>query len=140
MLSQIISSSLLLFESLTGFRLVNLARQVVQCDPDACVLVVEAELRSALGNSMPPKPTLSDIVSVSLLRDAASSTLLGGGFIRTGESPCYEIITGASRIVDATCHLVEYYEINDGSIQLHLDRRPPDGIGKAEPSFVADLL
>jgi predicted naringenin-chalcone synthase len=140
MLTYIISSPLLLFESLTGFRLVNLARQVVQGDPDARVLVVEAELRSALGNSMPLKPTRSDIVSVSLFRDAASSAVLGGGFICAGESPCYEIVAGASRIVDATRHLVDYYEMDDGSIRLHLDRRLPDGIGEAEPDFVADLL
>eukprot|EP00751_Fragilariopsis_kerguelensis_P000392 CAMPEP_0170825362 /NCGR_PEP_ID=MMETSP0733-20121128/45899_1 /TAXON_ID=186038 /ORGANISM="Fragilariopsis kerguelensis, Strain L26-C5" /LENGTH=855 /DNA_ID=CAMNT_0011188877 /DNA_START=177 /DNA_END=2741 /DNA_ORIENTATION=+ len=124
---------------LTGFRLVNLARQVVQGNPEARALVVAADLRSALGNSLPPKPTREDIVSISLFRDAASSVVVGAS-IRTEESPCYEIVTGASRIVDGTSHLVDYYEADDGSIRLHLGRKLPESVGKAEPDFVASIL
>merc|ERR1740139_667329 len=42
---------------LTGFRLLNLAQQVAQGTPGARILVLEGELRSALGNSLPAVAT-----------------------------------------------------------------------------------
>lgn len=119
----------------------NLARQVVQGDPDARVLIIEGDLRSALGNSMPKNPTRGDIVSVCLFRDASSSAVVGGASnLHPGEEPCYEIVTGSSRIVNETRHLVNYVEKDDGSICLHLDKKLPDHVGLAEPEFVGDLL
>lgn len=139
--------------SLTGFRLLNLARQVSQGDRKARILVIAADLRSALGNSMPENPSREDIVAVSLFRDAASAAVVGGsgeveddectvnnGSIGQECQPCYEIVTGASRIVNGTHHLVDYFETDDGAIRLHLDKHLPDHIGKAEPDFVAHLL
>ena len=142
--------------SLTGFRLLNLARQVAKGDQNARILVISADLRSALGNSMPENPSREDIVAVSLFRDGASAAVVGGvggvedneftinngnGSIQRNEcQPCYEMVAGASRIVDGTHHLVDYFEENDGAIRLHLDRHLPDHIGKAEPDFVAHLL
>lgn len=121
----------------------NLARQVSLSDPKARILVVAADLRSALGNSMPSKPTREDIVSVSLFRDAASAAIVGGkthNVSHSTESPCYEIVTGLSRIVEDTDHLVDYYETNEGAIRLFLDRDLPEEIGKAESAFVSTLL
>ena len=123
-----------------------------QGDPNARILVISADLRSALGNSMPGNPTREDIVAVSLFRDAASAAVVGGccavekdeyydvGSSRRECRPCYEIVTGASRIVDGTDHLVDYFETNVGDICLHLDKQLPDHIGKSEPDFVAHLL
>uniref|UniRef100_A0A7S1Y785 FAD-binding domain-containing protein n=1 Tax=Grammatophora oceanica TaxID=210454 RepID=A0A7S1Y785_9STRA len=126
---------------LTGFRLLNLARQVVQADTKARVLVIAADLRSAIGNSLPDKPTRTDIVSAALFRDAASSAVVGkADLLRDGEHPCYEIITGLSRVTKETHHLVMYSEANDGVIRLHLDRKLPDHIGMVEPDFVGTLL
>jgi len=126
---------------LTGFRLLNLARQVAESDKEARILVIAADLRSALGNSLPSKPTAKDIVSVALFRDAASSAIVGSGAaLLPGESPCYEMLAGASRIVEESTHLVDYKENDDGSIGLHLSRDLPVAIGKHEPSFVAGLL
>jgi len=128
---------------LTGFRLLNLARQVSLSDPKARILVVAADLRSALGNSMPSKPTREDIVSVSLFRDAASAAVVGGqshNYSRSSERPCYEIVTGLSRIVEGTDHLVDYHETNEGAIRLFLHRDLPENIGKSEPGFVSTLL
>ena len=103
--------------------------------------MIEADLRSALGNSLPKNPSRSDIVSVCLFRDAASSAVVGGSScLGPQEEPCYEIITGASRIVDETSHLVRYFETDDGSIRLHLDKKLPDHVALAEPEFCADLL
>jgi len=103
--------------------------------------VIAADLRSALGNSLPSKPTAKDIVSVALFRDAASSAIVGSGAaLLPGESPCYEMLAGASRIVEESTHLVDYKENDDGSIGLHLSRDLPVAIGKHEPSFVAGLL
>lgn len=120
----------------------NLARQVVSSDPNARVLVIEADLRSALGNSMPKNPTRADIVSVCLFRDAASSAVVGSSInLHSHEDdPCYEIVTGASRIVDQTRNLVNYFETDDGSVCLHLEKQLPMFIGQAEPKFVQDLL
>ena len=124
----------------------NLARQVSAGDKDARILVISADLRSALGNSMPDNPTREDIVAVSLFRDAASTTIVGrGGGFRDNEEnsencPRYEIVTGASRIVEDTEFLVNYHETNEGAIRLHLDKQLPEFIGKAEPDFVASLL
>ncbi len=137
--------------SLTGFRLLNLARQITQGDRNARILVISADLRSALGNSMPDYPSREDIVAISLFRDAASAAVVGGrgrveeddesnGSIRQECQPCYEIIAGASRIVHGTHHLVDYFETNDGAIRLHLDKELPDHIGKAESEFVAHLV
>ena len=119
----------------------NLARQVARGDPNARILVIEADLRSALGNSMPKNPTRADIVSVCLFRDASSSAVVGGASsLNPQEEPCYEIVTGSSRIVNDTRHLVNYVEQDDGSIHLHLDKKLPDHVGLAEPEFVGDLL
>ena len=127
--------------SLTGFRLLNLARQVTQADPDARVLIIEGELRSALGNSLPKNPTRQDIVSVCLFRDAASSAVVGSSLNLAGSEPsCYEIVTGASQIVDRTSHLVKYFETDDSSICLQLDKELPHHIGLAETEFVANLI
>lgn len=126
---------------LTGFRLLNLAAQVAKGNPDARILVVSADLRSAIGNSLPSSPTRADIVSIALFRDAASAAVVGSSSVlRPEEQPVYEIIAGASRIVEGTSHLVKYYEEDDGAIRLLLDRKLPDYVGLAEPSFVASLL
>ena len=94
---------------------------------------------------MPDNPSREDIVAVSLFRDAASAVVVGGSGgveddIRQECQPCYEIVTGASQIVQDTHHLVDYFETNDGAIRLHLDKHLPEHIGKAEPDFVAHLL
>jgi len=126
---------------LTGFRLLNLARQVAAAQPHARILVIAADLRSALGNALPEKATKEDIVSVALFRDAASSCVVGGsGALTSNEMPIYECITGLSRIIDDTSHLVDYHEETDGSIRLHLSRDLPIAIGAAEPAFVGRIL
>lgn len=51
---------------LTGFRLLNLARQVAAASPHARILVIAADLRSALGNALPEKASREDIVSVAV--------------------------------------------------------------------------
>ena len=100
---------------------------------------------------MPDDPSRKDIVAVSLFRDAASAAVVGGcevedeynllnGSNRKESQPCYEIVTGASQIVNGTHNLVDYFETNDGAIRLHLDKELPDFIGKAEPDFVTHLL
>ena len=96
---------------------------------------------------MPDNPSRADIVAVSLFRDAASAAVVGGrenictaNNISQECQPCYEIVTGASRIVEGTHHLVEYFETNEGAVRLHLDKKLPDYIGKAESDFVAHLL
>eukprot|EP00581_Thalassiosira_minuscula_P018801 CAMPEP_0183717160 /NCGR_PEP_ID=MMETSP0737-20130205/10847_1 /TAXON_ID=385413 /ORGANISM="Thalassiosira miniscula, Strain CCMP1093" /LENGTH=918 /DNA_ID=CAMNT_0025946547 /DNA_START=104 /DNA_END=2857 /DNA_ORIENTATION=- len=133
---------------LTGFRLLNLARQVALGDPEARILVVAGDLRSALGNCMPSNPTKADIVAVSLFRDGASAAVVGG-YSGNNPSPTaspnstrprYEIVTGLSRIIEGTSHLVDYYETNEGAIRLNLDKRLPENVGKVEPDFVSTLL
>ena len=96
---------------------------------------------------MPDNPSRADIVAVPLFRDAASAAVVGGrenictaNNISQECQPCYEIVTGASQIVEGTHHLVEYFETNEGAVRLHLDKKLPDYIGKAEPDFVAHLL
>jgi len=103
---------------LTGFRLLNLARQVASTEKDARILVIEGDLRSALGNSMPNVASKQDVVSVSLFRDASSSAVVANASqLRPAEVPLYEMIAGMSRIVADTHDLVNYIERDDGVCQ-----------------------
>ena len=125
---------------LTGFRLLNIGRQLALASPGSRILVVSADLRSALGNAMPQKAQRADIVSVALFRDGASACVLGDGGVHADETAHYEVITGRSRIVPDTRGLVDYQEEDGGSIHLHIDKKLPDAIGRAEPAFVETLL
>ena len=135
---------------LSGFRLLNVARQIVMGDRSARVLVVSADLRSALGNSMPKREmTREEIVSVCLFRDAASSAIVGGCIPQQQpiilqqqqrQPAGYEIICGLSRILDDSHDMVNYFEGDDGSIVLQLNKHLPERIAKAEPDFVSQLL
>ena len=124
---------------LTGFRLMKTARQLVLADPGAKVLVVEGELRSLLGNSLPEHATRADIVTACLFRDAASAALVAGNRSH-GRNPCFQIIDGQSLIVPETQHLAAYREQESGAVCLHLDKGLPAAVGKAEPEFLASLL
>lgn len=105
------------------------------------MLALLSLLSRAPGNSMPAKATRKDIVSVALFRDSASSAVVAGsGALAAFEAPCYEMVAGASQVVDGTHHLVSYVEGDRSEIRLHLARDLPDEIGKAEPAFVAHLL
>ena len=89
---------------------------------------------------MPQKAQRADIVSVALFRDGASACVLGDGGVHADETAHYEVITGRSRIVPDTRGLVDYKEEDGGSIHLHIDKKLPDAIGRAEPAFVETLL
>ena len=121
---------------LTGFRLVNMARQLVLVDPNAKVLIVEGELRSLLGNSLPEHTTRPDIVSACLFRDAASAAVVAGD----PNHGYFQIVDGRSMIVPETQHLAAYQEQESGAVRLHLDRSLPAAVGQAEPEFLASLL
>ena len=124
---------------LTGFRLLNLARETCISNPNARILVVAADLRSALGNLLPPRVERADIVSVALFRDAGSAAVVGGR-ARHGESPAFEMMAGASRIVPDSLDNVDYNELDGGFLKLHLSKQLPITVASAEPAFVADLL
>lgn len=123
----------------TGFRLLNLAEEAAFGRPKTRILVIEAELRSLIGNSLPDEMTRSDIVSAALFRDAASASVVGSA-PRRNETVAYNILGGTSRIVENTEHLVKYYEEDGGVIRLHLSRDLPDAIEKVEADFVNSLL
>lgn len=125
---------------LTGYRCLNLARETALGNPDARILVLEGDLRSAIGNSLPAKASRVDIVSSSLFRDAASSAIVSGAALREGEKKYYEMVAGMSRIVPDSGHFVDYRELDDGGIRLHLDKGLPGAVGKAEPEFAATLI
>jgi len=125
---------------LTGYRCLNLARETALGNPDARILVVEGDLRSAIGNMLPAKASRVDIVSASLFRDAASSAVVSGTSLRAGEKKYYHMIDGMSRIVPESGHFVDYRELDDGGIRLHLDKGLPSAVGKAEPDFAKTLI
>lgn len=125
---------------LTGYRLLNLARETALGNPNARILVVEGDLRSAIGNSLPPKASRVDIVSACLFRDAASSSVVSGSALLDGEKKYYEMVDGMSRIVPDSGHFVDYRELDDGAIRLHLDKGLPGAVGKAEPEFAKTLI
>ena len=124
---------------LTGFRLLNLARTACLAEPNARVLAVAGDLRSALQNSLPERVSKADIVSAALFRDAASAAVVGGQCWEH-ETAHFEIVAGKSRIVAGTRELVSYCEQDGGSIQLHLSKRLPDAVAAAEPDFVRALF
>jgi len=125
---------------LTGFRLLNLGRVAALADPDARILCLEGDLRSAIGNSLPAKASKVDIVSASLFRDGASAAVVSGKNLKQGETPYYEMVSGMSRIVPDSRHYVDYRELDCGGIRLHLDKGLPGAIGRAEPEFAATLI
>jgi len=125
---------------LTGYRLLNLARETALGNPDARILVLEGDLRSAIGNSLPAKASRVDIVSSCLFRDAASSAVVSGSALKEGEKKYYEMIAGMSRIVSDSLHFVDYRELDGGGIRLHLDKGLPGAVGKAEPAFAKTLI
>jgi alkylresorcinol/alkylpyrone synthase len=113
---------------------------VASTHPGTRILVIAADLRSAIGNSLPPNATRADIVSASLFRDAASAALVASSDrLYAHETPLWEIISGGSRIVEDTRSLVDYREEDDGAIRLHLSPKLPDAVAAAEPAFVASL-
>jgi len=125
---------------LTGYRLLNLARETALGNPNARILVLEGDLRSAIGNSLPAKASRVDIVSACLFRDAASSAVVSGKALVASEKKYYEMIDGMSRIVSDSAHFVDYRELDDGAIRLHLDKGLPGAVGKAEPDFAKTLI
>lgn len=125
---------------LTGYRCLNLARETAMGDPDARILVLEADLRSAIGNALPMPASRVDIVSSCLFRDASSSAVVSGASLREGEKKYYEMVAGMSRIVPDSGHFVDYRELDDGGIRLHLDKGLPGAVGKAEPEFAKTLI
>eukprot|EP00931_Biecheleriopsis_adriatica_P091994 TRINITY_DN65832_c0_g1_i1.p1 TRINITY_DN65832_c0_g1~~TRINITY_DN65832_c0_g1_i1.p1 ORF type:complete len:695 (+),score=87.24 TRINITY_DN65832_c0_g1_i1:194-2086(+) len=125
---------------LTGFRLINVAKQAVDSNPAHRVLVVVADVRSAIGNLLPTPASRSDIVSCALFRDGASAAVLGGGPLKPEEMACYEIFPGKSRLLEGSEDLVDYREIEHGKLRLHLHTRIPQVVHAALPSFTQDLL
>lgn len=125
---------------LTGFRLLNLAAATARGDPRARILVIAADLRSALGNLMPCPVPRDLIVSCALFRDGASAAVVGGALSRV-ERPCYEIVSGQSRVLGrASYGLVSYAERDSGSVELRLSPDLPHAIHDALPAFVESLL
>lgn len=124
---------------LTGFRLLNLAREAALADPDARILVVAADLRSAIGNLLPPRATRADIVSCALFRDGASAAVVGGN-PRGVEVARYEMMAGLSRLLPDSRDNVFYNEMDGGCVRLHLSRDLPATVAKHEPAFVATML
>lgn len=131
---------------LTGFRLLNLGTEAMQANPDGCALVVCADARSLLQNSLPFNVTRSDIVSAALFRDAGSAVVLGGSRYRetqggnSGKTTLYQVMAGKSRIIPNTEGAVDYRELDSGGIRLHLSRDLPTVVGEAMPDFVSSLL
>ncbi|CAE8661074.1 unnamed protein product [Polarella glacialis] len=125
---------------LTGYRLLNIGRQIAKGNPNARVLVVEGDLRSAIGNSLPDHAGRADIVAASLFRDAASAAVVSGEKLAEGERACYELICGKSRIVEGTEHLVDYRELDCGEVRLYLHKELPNAVGHAEPAFIKALI
>ncbi|CAE8587869.1 unnamed protein product [Polarella glacialis] len=125
---------------LTGYRLLNIGRQIAKGNPNARVLVVEGDLRSAMCNSLPDHAGRADIVAASLFQDAASAAVVSGEKLAEGERACYELICGKSRIVEGTEHLVDYRELDCGEIRLYLHKELPNAVGLAEPAFIKALI
>jgi len=125
---------------LTGYRLLNLARETALSNPNARILCLEGDLRSAIGNSLPPKASKVDIVSAALFRDASSAAVVSGSGVNASERVYYEMVCGLSRIVPDTEHYVDYRECDCGSIRLHLDKELPQAVGRAEPDFAKTLI
>ncbi|CAE8738202.1 unnamed protein product [Polarella glacialis] len=114
---------------LTGYRLLNIGRQIAKGNPNARVLVVEGDLRSAIGNSL-----------LDHAGPTASAAVVSGEKIAEGERACYELICGKSRIVEGTENLVDYRELDCGEIRLYLHKELPNAVGHAEPAFIKALI
>lgn len=124
---------------LSGFRLMNLAAECVESAPEKRILVIEGDIRSLIGNSLPKDLVRADIISAALFRDSASACVIGS-VPRPDEKVHYEYLGGKSRILENSSHLAEYVELEEGAIRLHLERELPDALEAHDHDFVYDLI
>ncbi|XXQ29638.1 Chalcone/stilbene synthase N-terminal domain-containing protein [Plasmodiophora brassicae] len=129
---------------ITGFRCLGLARDIAAADPRHVVLVVTADVRSALGNQMSThvpgtKVDRLHVIVSALFRDGAGAAIVTG--TNMASAPLWEIISHESKMLpEESLNMVTMKERNDGIIKVSIDRRLPESIGAELPSFVASLL
>jgi chalcone synthase len=126
---------------LTGFRLVGLCRDIAYQSSNNKVLLIVADIRSALGNQLTPfisKQSIdkSNVIISALFRDSCGAAL----FSQDKPINSSYIIDHRSHIIENTIELGRLKEFNDCSIHLYLDKQLPYAVFNFLPNFVSNLL
>lgn len=127
---------------LTGFRLVGLARDIVEQNSSNVVLLIVSDIRSALGNQLTQflsKQSIdkSNVIISALFRDSSCAAIFSQ---KKPYSKNISILDHHSFLIDNTIELGRLKEFNDGSIHLYLDKQLPYAVFDALPTFLNPIL
>ncbi|KAJ3148137.1 hypothetical protein HK101_002179 [Irineochytrium annulatum] len=148
---------------LTGFRCLALATDLARARADNVILVITADIRSALGNQLSPhkageKIDRSNVIVSALFRDSGAACVISRGtfqnatpritqtpHLATGiptaiTEPSWEVLNHESFLVPDSEHLVQMAERDDAVVHLYIAKELPDEIGKHLPGVVDRLL
>lgn len=127
---------------LTGFRLVGLCRDIAYQSKTNLVLLIVADIRSALGNQLTPFIPMesidkSNVIISALFRDSCGAALFSQNKSNNSSS---SIIDHRSEILPNTIELGRLKEFNDSSIHLYLDKQLPYAVFHFLPNFIEKFL
>ena len=127
---------------LTGFRLLALSKDIAFQSRDNCVLLIVADIRSALGNQLTefiPMKSIdkSNVIISALFRDACAATIISQ---KKRNKKSLNIIDHRSQILPNTFELGRLKEFNDSSIHLYLDKQLPYALFQFIPNFIHNFL
>eukprot|EP01116_Phalansterium_solitarium_P018371 TRINITY_DN4842_c0_g1_i1.p1 TRINITY_DN4842_c0_g1~~TRINITY_DN4842_c0_g1_i1.p1 ORF type:complete len:383 (+),score=76.68 TRINITY_DN4842_c0_g1_i1:203-1351(+) len=138
---------------LTGFRCLGLAADLAKGNRNAVILVIVADIRSAIGNQLTHHEDFSpidrsNVIVSALFRDAGTAAIVSarppqGDIERplaVAALPEYYIVDHLSSLLPETEHLALYQEKDNSELHLFLDRLLPDAIFKSIAGLVATLL
>jgi len=142
---------------LTGYRCLALAADIAKADPRHIVLVVVADVRSALGNQLSRHEPFSpvdraNVIASALFRDSAGAAIVSSNRTLPSlpatmslpeprlRSHQYEVVGHVSMLIPETEQLVKYREYDDSVIHLFIDRVLPDYIYRHAGAIAAQLL
>jgi len=122
---------------LTGYRCLGLARAISESNPDARVLVVVSDIRSALMNQMPEYPNRASLVCAALFRDSAGAIILGQHKgLSASEAPLYTIMNHRSFLIPDSFHCVKLTETDEADILLDISKEVPIKVSANVDQFI----
>jgi predicted naringenin-chalcone synthase len=128
--------------------MLGLAADLAKSSPNAVILVVVADIRSALGNQLTHHEDFSpidrsNVIISALFRDAGTAAIITSAPSPTQMTPSlpeYEIVDHVSCLLPNTRHLALYQEFDDSELHLFLDRKLPDAIFESITGLVEPML
>ena len=127
---------------LTGFRLVGLCQDIAAANEQNIVLLIVCDIRSALGNQLPPFTPMEpidrqNVIISALFRDAGGAAVFSQKR-RKNADLC--VLEHRSALLPNSIELARLHEFNDGAIHLFLDKELPVAVFNHVPALVTELL